>query len=103
MNIYGIEKTLLHIRTSILEEIIALMRKYECTEINCAKSDLVVIPGYDNDSYSYYLTKITLTPDGIMVYYSNRDDNDFCSLRGFDTDTMLEIAKWLYDNENYLF
>ena len=104
MNIYGLEKTLLHIRTNIVEEVIALMQKYDCTEINCANSDLVVIPDNIEDSYSYYLKKVAIEPnDGVKVYFSNRIDNDYCSLRGFDTDTMLEIAKWLYDNENYLF
>ena len=104
MNINGMEKMVAHIRMSVIEELRSFMLLNDKSEIDCSDSNIVLVTNFFKGSYSEYkLRGIVSNPCGkdIEVYYSDDDGVMHSSIRAFDVETTLEIAKWVIDKRGW--
>ena len=107
-NITEIRQTLNNIRVETVKELVSIMKKHDCKEVDTYEFDdtPIVIDSDDMVDYTYTLDNIRVV-DGTEPYLvfscSSSYDNEYVTSNDIFIDNLVDILEWVLSNEEWLF
>lgn len=96
--------TLLKIRASIVDGIVDLMHKHECTEVSTCLCDAPILIDDPHDgNLSYTLDEVILDNGMVDFRGSSCCDNAHLNQGDIGLEELMYIYEWLLDNEDEIF
>lgn len=98
-----IRKNQSKLKTALWQSIAEFMENHNCTELDVTEFDSAPIIMEDLDRYDFSYTMDKLTYDGnVSVHCSNCKDNKTLYISTLNTDILIDIYKWLLENEEFM-
>lgn len=106
ITINEIRKTQSELKTAICQSIAEFMENHNCTELDVTEFDgtPVIMEDLERSDFSYTMDRLTYDGNGnVSVHCSNCEDNETLYITTLNTDALIDVYKWLLENEYFIF
>lgn len=101
-----IKKELADTRKHIIDAIVDMMKRHNCTSFTTTECDdsPIIVESFNDSCETMTLDKLSLIGgNDIELCCSSSYDNDFFSIKIISTDLLIDLYEWMYDYEDYIF